>query len=52
MIKDETTLGQEIKLAILKKATTIEDSDRNEDGLVYNQGTLYLLRKKRKVRIN
>ena len=48
VIKDETTLGQEIKLAILKKATTIEDSDRNEDGLVYNQDGYTLPAKKKK----
>ena len=48
VIKDETTLGQEIKLAILKKATSIEDSDRNEDGLVYNQDGYTLPAKKKK----
>ncbi len=31
VIKDNSTLGQEIKLAILKKAAIIEDSERDKD---------------------
>ena len=31
VIKDNTTLGQEIKLAILKKAAFIEDAERSKD---------------------
>ena len=48
VIKDETTLGQEIKLAILKKATIIEKSERNTDGLVYKEGQGYVLPAKKK----
>ena len=35
-IQDNTTLGQEIKLAILKKAATIEDSEISEDQKNYS----------------
>ena len=47
-IQDNTTLGQEIKLAILKKATIIEKSERNKDGLVYKEGQGYVLPAKKK----
>ena len=49
VIKDETTLGQEIKLAILKKASTIEVSEgKMDDGLVYKDGAYSLPAKKKK----
>ena len=48
VIKDETTLGQEIKLAILKKATIIEDSEKDKDGRVYNEKGYTLPAKKKK----
>tara|TARA_B100000029_G_C17284321_1_gene854606 strand:- start:87 stop:713 length:627 start_codon:yes stop_codon:yes gene_type:complete len=47
-IQDDTTLGQEIKLAILKKATSIKDSEKKDDGLVYSQGGYTLPAKKKK----
>ena len=36
-IQDSTTLGQEIKLAILKKAATIEDSEINKEQKNYTE---------------
>ena len=36
-IQDNTTLGQEIKLAILKKAATIEDSEISKDQKNYTE---------------
>ena len=47
-IQDNTTLGQEIKLAILKKATTIKDSEKKDDGLVYSEGGYVLPAKQKK----
>ncbi len=35
-VQDNTTLGQEIKLAILKKAATIEDSEISRDQKTYS----------------
>jgi len=47
-IQDNTALGQEIKLAILKKATTIKDSEKKDDGLIYTEGGYKLPAKKKK----
>ena len=47
-IQDDTTLGQEIKLAILKKATSIKDSEKKDDGLIYSEGGYSLPAKKKK----
>ena len=47
-IQDNTTLGQEIKLAILKKATSIKDSEKKDDGLIYSEGGYSLPAKKKK----
>ena len=47
-IQDNTNLGQEIKLAILKKAITIKDSEKKDDGLVYSEGGYSLPSKKKK----
>ena len=47
-IQDNTTLGQEIKLAILKKATSIKDSEKEDDGLIYTEGGYRLPAKKKK----
>ena len=47
-IQEDTTLGQEIKLAILKKATTIKDSEKIDDGLIYSEGGYTLPAKKKK----
>ena len=46
--QDATTLGQEIKLAILKKATSIKDSEKKDDGLIYSEGGYSLPAKKKK----
>ena len=47
-IQDNTTLGQEIKLAILKKATSIKGSEKKDDGLIYSEGGYSLPAKKKK----
>ena len=47
-IQDDTTLGQEIKLAILKKAISIKDSEKKDDGLIYSEGGYSLPAKKKK----
>ena len=47
-VQDKTTLGQEIKLAILKKAATIKDSEISEQQKNYSQGGYVLPSKKKK----
>ena len=47
-IQDNTTLGQEIKLAILRKATIIKNSEVSEVQKNYSQGGLILPAKKKK----
>ena len=40
IVQDNTTLGQEIKLAILKKAATIENSEISKDQKNYSESGL------------
>ena len=47
-IQDNTTLGQEIKLAILKKAAIIQNSTISEQQKNYSQGGYVLPAKKKK----